>query len=266
MRSNKTIGTNRLILGSITLLVFVFWILDVVMRQLPSPIPIWWTREIIDQLILSSSLDALWRRPWTLVTYSLLHNNGMHLLLNLLLVWLLGQMLLRLSTPRQFGWCYVGGAVVGGIAFVLFTSLLRVCGVLFLGLPLVGASASVVALVGYMIGYAPRQEMPLPLIGYLRVWQIGLLVFLLLLLAYGGYNLGGLIAHLAGISWGLCLGIYHRHRQQVQRHREEQQEGREIAYRRLLDKVEQSGYQSLSEQERELLIEHNKQLIDKDKC
>ena len=163
MRSNKTIGTNRLILGSITLLVFVFWILDVVMRQLPSPIPIWWTREIIDQLILSSSLDALWRRPWTLVTYSLLHNNGMHLLLNLLLLWLFGQMLLRLSTPRQFGWCYVGGAVVGGIAFVLFTSLLRVCGVLFLGLPLVGASASVVALVGYMIGYAPRQEMPLPL-------------------------------------------------------------------------------------------------------
>ncbi len=108
MRSNKTIGTNRLILGSITLLVFVFWILDVVMRQLPSPIPIWWTREIIDQLILSSSLDALWRRPWTLVTYSLLHNNGMHLLLNLLLLWLCGQMLLRLRTPRPVGWCSVG--------------------------------------------------------------------------------------------------------------------------------------------------------------
>lgn len=263
MRSDKTIDTDRRLLWGITLLLVAFWFIDFLIRQWISPISTQWSRGVVDQLYLSSSLEALGRRPWTIVTYTLLHNSGLHLLLNLLLLWLFGSMLLRLSGWRQFAWCYLGGAIVGGGAFVLFTTILRASGVLFLGLPLVGASASVIALVGYTIGYAPREEMPLPLVGSLRVWQVGLLVLLLMLLAYGGYNLGGLIAHIAGVLWGAGLGLYHRRRQRVQRQQATEQGIETAHYQQLLSKVEQSGYQSLSKEEREQLIERNKQLTDR---
>lgn len=254
--------TNRRLLWGITLLLVTLWLVDFIVRQLPSPLPTRWTRGVVDQLYLSCSMEALWRRPWTIVTYTLLHNSGLHLLLNLLLLWLFGEMQLRHSGWRQFVWSYLGGAVVGGIAFVLCTSLLRAGGVILLGLPLVGASASVIALVGYMVGAAPRAKMPLPLIGSLRVWQVGLFVFLLLLLAYGGYNVGGLIAHLAGVLWGCGLGLCHRRRQRSARQQEKRQDAQTARYQQLLDKVQQSGYQSLSDEEREQLIEHNNQWLD----
>ena len=113
-----------------------------------------------------------------------------------------------------------------------------------------------------MVGAAPREEMPLPLIGSLRVWQVGLFVFLLLLLAYGGYNVGGLIAHLAGVLWGCGLGLYQRRRQLTARQQATQQDAQTARYRQLLEKVQQSGYQSLSDEEREQLIEHNNQWLD----
>lgn len=257
-----SIDTERRLLWGITLLLVFFWLSDFIVRQLPALLSTQWTRGVVDQLYLAMSPEALWRRPWTIVTYSLLHNSGMHLLLNLLLLWLFGTLQLRLSGWQQFVWSYLGGAVVGGVAFLLFTSILRASGVLLLGLPLVGASASVIALVGYMMGAAPREEMPLPLIGALRVWQVGLLVFLLLLLAYGGYNLGGLIAHLAGLLWGLGLGFHHRHRSRIQAKAQIAHSELDKQYQQLLDKVEQSGYQSLTDEERELLIERNKHLLN----
>ena len=262
MRLAKRIDPDKQILWSITLLLVMFWLVDFIVRQLPAPLPTQWTRGVVDQLYLSCSPDALWHRPWTIVTYTLLHNSGLHLLLNLLLLWLFGEMLLRLSGWRQFVWSYLGGAVVGGGAFVLFTTLLRTGGVLLLGLPLVGASASVIALVGYMVGAAPREEMPLPLIGSLRVWQVGLFVFLLLLLAYGGYNVGGLIAHLAGVLWGCGLGLFQRRRQRTTRQQATLQDAQTARYRQLLEKVQQSGYQSLSDEERKQLIDHNNQWLD----
>ena len=104
--------------------------------------------------------------------------------------------------------------------------------------------------------------MPLPLIGSLRVWQVGLFVFLLLLLAYGGYNVGGLIAHLAGVLWGCGLGLCQRRRQRTTRQQATLQNAQTARYRQLLEKVQQSGYQSLSDEERKQLIDHNNQWLD----
>ena len=76
-------------------------------------------------------------RVWTLVTYSLLHdaNNLLHLVLNAVGILFVGRLLLPALGPRRFLWSYAGAVLAGGI-FWLAVNFTRADHAL-----LVGASA-----------------------------------------------------------------------------------------------------------------------------
>ncbi len=76
-------------------------------------------------------------RVWTLLTYSLLHdaNNLLHLVLNAVGILFVGRLLLPAIGPRRFLWSYAGAVFVGGI-FWLAVNFTRADNAL-----LVGASA-----------------------------------------------------------------------------------------------------------------------------
>lgn len=249
--------TDRRRLWYLTLSLILVWAIDTILRQNPTSVSTPWIRDWINAMYLSPSFSSILSRPWTLLTYSLLHNSGLHLLLNFLLLWLFAPIQLHAQGWRSFISSYLGGIAVGGICFVAVSELLRASGLPLLGLPLVGASAAMIAIAGSVVAYRPTAEVPLPVLGSLQSWQVGLFVVLLLLLAYGGYNVGGLIAHLSGLLWGLALGLWHRHRTRSIAARLRVSATEREQYRELLDKVQRSGYQSLSEEEKTLLVSYH---------
>jgi len=151
---------------------------------------------------------------WTLLSYSLLHSMSsfLHLVFNLLWIFLLGRELLPILGRRQFGWLYAGGVFLGGIAW-LATNWVY-------GGQLIGASAGAYALLMMFAAHNPNRPITLLLFFIVPVtikpkWivivlgSIDIFGFLFSEIG-GGNNLGGVAhsAHLGGFAAGWLFFRY----------------------------------------------------------
>lgn len=63
---------------------------------------------------------SLWERPWSLLSYAMLHGSATHLLFNGFALWMTGSFLERLIGRGRTLLLYVVGALGGGLAIALF--------------------------------------------------------------------------------------------------------------------------------------------------
>ena len=68
--------------------------------------------------LLPSFTEVLFR-PWTLITYSFLHGNFMHILWNMILLYFVSRMYLNLFSEQQFLKNYLLGVLAGGLVFLI---------------------------------------------------------------------------------------------------------------------------------------------------
>lgn len=155
--------------------------------------------------MLPSDLNTLIVQPWSLLTYSFLHFGFSHIFWNMLILYFIGQFVLNLFTEKRFLTIYLLGAICGGALFVMAYNLFPV----LIGStpPLIGASASVTAIVIFIAAYAPNTEVRLIFFN-VKMWHIGLFLVLkdLIYLPTSG-NEGGLIAHMGGAIFGYLYAI-----------------------------------------------------------
>jgi membrane associated rhomboid family serine protease len=238
-------------------------------------------------LALPSELNSLLFRPYTFVTYMFLHENFLHILFNLLGLYWFGKMLLYHFEGNKLLGLYLLGGISGGILYViaynLFPAFATVDGLL------IGASASVYAILVALAVYDPNREIHLFFIGRIQLKYVAAFYVLLSVLSISSTNPGGNIAHLGGALWGWFyivqlrrgndLGfrvvklinniadLFNRRQKlkvsykqpprndyEYNRYKNQQQE--EI--NQILDKIAKSGYESLSKQEKELLFNQGK--------
>jgi membrane associated rhomboid family serine protease len=147
-----------------------------------------------DWLALSSK-DALFH-PWTVLTYAFLHSGPLHLIFNMMILNFAGRLFLTFFSQRQFLGVYIWGAVFAGTAFA--------CSYYFLGRVaiLVGASGAIMAVLVAVTTYSPMMPLRLLLIGNVRLWHVTGVILLLDLMYILAENTGGHIAHLAGALFG----------------------------------------------------------------
>lgn len=146
-----------------------------------------------------NAADLIWK-PWSLVTYAFLHAGVLHILFNMLMLVFAGRLFLTFFTQKQFFGLYILSAIFSGLAFVAgqtFIPLMQAN-----GLPLVGASAAIMGVLIASAVYAPDYEVRLMLIGRLKLWHIALALVVLDLLYISAENTGGHLAHLAGALFG----------------------------------------------------------------
>lgn len=171
---------------------FTLLIIDFVLRNLlKSPI------ATADLFALSSTQELLYK-PWQIITYSWLHGSLFHLLMNMVLLYFVGQMFLQQFQNRNFYTFYFFGGIFGGIFFLLFQNIFNYSHLL------VGASAAVYAVFFALIAYNPKipvrlmfipSAFPLLYVGYVFI-------------AFDVYNIisdqnaGGSISHLGGALFG----------------------------------------------------------------
>ncbi len=147
-------------------------------------------------LQLSSVPSELIFKPWTLVSYAFVHANFLHLLFNLLILNFASRLFLTFFTQKQFFGLYILAAIFAGLIFVAAFFLLG------LPAPLVGASAAIMAIVFASATYAPMYQLRLLLIGNVKLWHIAAVFLILDLVQLPANNMGGHIAHLGGAFFG----------------------------------------------------------------
>ncbi|HMK06263.1 MAG TPA: rhomboid family intramembrane serine protease, partial [Flavobacterium sp.] len=145
---------------------------------------------------LSSGPEIVLYKPWTLLTYAFLHFQFLHLLFNMLVLNFAGRLFLTFFTQKQFLGLYLLSGIFSGIIFVAAYYLLG------LSASIVGASGAIMAILVATATYSPYMNLRLLLIGNVKLWHFTAVVLILDLLYLFAENTGGHIAHLAGAFFG----------------------------------------------------------------
>jgi len=235
-------------------------------------------------LALSSDVTRSMSYFWTFLSYSFLHAGIWHLIFNLIVLNFAGRLFQTFFSDRQLLGVYILGAIFSGITFVGSYTFLPLGNAL-----LVGASGSIMAILFTVASYSPLMPIRLPLIGYVKLWQIVLFILLLDVLQIGINNTGGHIAHLAGSLFGfvyvlllkrgldltkfisVIYQIFEKKKKKkkykpfksvhvnrkpvhVSTNLESQKSKNQQQIDEILDKISRSGYDSLTKDEKEFLF------------
>jgi len=155
----------------------------------------------MDWLSVSSDpADLLWK-PWSLLTYAFLHAGFMHILFNMLMLVFAGRLFLTFFTQKQMFGVYLLSALFAAFIFILSYNTLPLLAERGAS-KMVGASASIMAILIATAVYNPVYEIRLLLIGRVKLWHIAIIFVLLDLISASAGNSGGHLAHLAGALFG----------------------------------------------------------------
>ena len=236
---------------------------------------------------LSASWIDLPIKPWSIITYSFLHSGFFHLFWNMYLLFFSSKLFLNLFPSNTFFNVYFLGVVVGGITFILSYTFFPV----FQNSSpvMIGASAGVMAVFIFMSTYSPDLEIRLILFNVkLRYLGIAFLLLDIVQIPYG--NAGGHLAHLGGAILGFyyvkqlkngkdigkpftnfidkIINIFRRkQKMRTVYKREKSQKTNKIAsdagekqkrIDAILDKISVSGYESLTQVEKDFLFKVGK--------
>lgn len=159
-----------------------------------------WDRLISEWLYFPSEILKLPLRVWTIITYMFLHAGLWHIASNLLVLYFFGRRLNDWVSDRHIWPIYIWGGLAGAVVFLIgfniFPPFANMKG------NLVGASASVMAIVLATATFSPRGLFHLPFIGGVQLQYIALVWVLYNLIVIPGGNPGGALAHLGGAFMG----------------------------------------------------------------
>ena len=236
---------------------------------------------------LSSDWGTLLFRPWSILTYSFIHSGFFHLFWNMYLLYFSSRLFLNLFSIKIFLNVYFLGVVVGAFTFLLSYALFPA----FQNTTpaMIGASAGVMGIFVFISTYSPDQEVRIIFFNIkLRFLAIGFVLIDIIQIPYG--NAGGHLAHLGGavlgflyaqrLQNGIDIGLpFERfiaktidlfkkkptlrtvHKKKLSKKTKSTTTTDTLHQKQIdaiLDKISTSGYESLSEKEKDYLFQAGK--------
>ncbi len=229
-------------------------------------------------------------RPWQLVTYLFMHANLMHLFFNMLALWMFGMELENEWGSKKFLVYYLICGIGAGLANLFITPLIGVAG------PTVGASGAIYGvLLAFGFTHPDQYVVAIPFFIPIKAKYFVMFWIAFEVLSLGASDGVAHFAHLGGAAVGLVYLLIDggrlpfRHLWYQARHRFASPAERVNEYSHyerdnasdakyydvndddehfvdqqridaILDKINQGGYKSLSEEEKRILFEASKKL------
>jgi len=190
---NQLIIINGLVFAVLIILRAIFFIAQSGSYQL-----------VMRQLALPSDLYSLVRHPWTLLSYAFVHEGFLHILFNMLNLYWFGQLIREYLGDRRLVSIYILGALLGAAFFLLAYNFIPALQP-FVGQPVIGASASVTAVIVAAATLLPDYTFMLFIIGAVKIKWIAVAVVLISIAGINGGNPGGEITHLGGALLGFVF-------------------------------------------------------------
>lgn len=241
--------------------------------------------SLLQYLELPAYLPQILWRSWTLVSYMFTHFDVLHILFNMLWLYWFGQIFLMFFNEKQLTAVYLLGGLLGALFFVLSYNLFPYFNDKIENSYLIGASASVMAIVFAASFFKKDFRVNLLLVGSVKIYYIAIVILLIDMLAVTSSNAGGHLAHLGGAAFGICYALsyqkgkdltaalnktidklvnlfkknrgmrvtYQKREKDYQYNDRRNKDTREID--QILDKIKKSGYNSLSQEEKKRLFD-----------
>ncbi|MEM7550264.1 MAG: rhomboid family intramembrane serine protease [Bacteroidota bacterium] len=243
--------------------------------------------DIVRQLTLPSDLGDFLFRPWTIVTYFFTHEGFFHILFNMLFLYWFGKLIVEYLGSHKVVVLYIIGGLTGGLFFMLIYNLLPYFQDRVAYSVMLGASAGVYAVTVAAATLLPNYTFMLMFLGPVKIKYIAIFYVFLSFAQTVGDNAGGELAHLGGAF----IGFYYI--KQLQQGNDfgrwvittmdwfkglfEKKSKIKVTYKKpkssvktttskteqeeidhILDKISESGYDSLSKDEKEKLFNASK--------
>lgn len=250
-------------------------------------------RELVSWFELPASPALLLERPWTLFTYMFMHAGLFHILWNMLALYLFGKIFLNFFSIRHFIGVYIWGGLAGALFFVAAYNVFPYFAPFVPNAALVGASASVLAVVVAAAVRSPGYRINMLFIGSVKLSTFAAVMVLVSFLLLSGDNAGGNFAHLGGAFAGWLLALllgrgfdlasavlkpydwvlaisrwlkegrkkkkgnfsYKKNRRAADYEYNARKKADEAEIDRLLEKIKKGGYASLSDEEKKRLFD-----------
>jgi len=243
------------------------------------------SNQTIRFLSVPSSLNTLLFRPWTLITYMFTHKELLHILVNMLWLYWFGMIFLEYFDQKKLVAVYILGGLAGAVTYVASYNIFPAFStVVEDSIPLLGASASVMAIVIAIAAYVPDYTVNLFLLGRVKIKYIAIVIFILTSVLDFSVNSGGKLAHIGGALFGYIFTVSYRQGHDISRWFSKfidsivtlfkPSRKMKVTYRKsadefeynkikaehqeqinkILDKISKGGYDSLTREEKETLF------------
>ena len=234
---------------------------------------------VLEWFSLEDSFSSLLTKPWTIITYGFLHADFLHVLLNLITLYFIGNLFITYFTQKQLLNFYLLGTFSGGLLYIISHNYFP----LFDGKSsiLVGASAGISAIFIGITTYIPNYQLKLRFIGFVKLWNLAAIWIGLDILALSGTNAGGHFAHLGGALfgflyvnqvsykkikiWGKIASLFKskKHLRTVYKSGKKSNLNKSTSLTQqqidgILDKISKSGYDTLSKAEKDFLFKQGR--------
>ena len=235
----------------------------------------------INKLMLPASFITFITQPWSLISYFFLHLGFTHILWNMLFLYWFGKIIQDNIGNNAVISLYVLGGIIGGLSYMALFNIIPYYDNRISESLMLGASAGVFSIVAGSATLLPNYTFYLLFLGPVRIKYIALFYILLSFLDVTGSNAGGEIAHLGGamigylfirqlqngvnIGEGVINIVNFFNKEKNKKSDQKSSPTEETKYDisqdeidKILDKISESGYSSLSKNEKEKLFNASK--------
>ena len=236
---------------------------------------------IMEWFSLDNDINTLFRKPWSILSYGFLHAGFLHILMNMIVLYFIGNLFLEYFTEKQLLNFYILGTLFGGIFFLFSQNYFP----LFEGKStvLVGASAGISAIFIGITTYMPNYQIKLRFIGFVKLWYLAAFWIGLDVLGLIGSNAGGHFAHLGGALFGFIYvsrasnkeisflnnlwGMFSSKNKKMKtvyksstkrKKNVSNTNSNQVKIDAILDKISKSGYDTLTKEEKDFLFKQGK--------
>lgn len=240
-------------------------------------------------IAVSANTDVLIRHIWTVFTYMFVHQQILHILFNMLVLYWFGRIFLTYFNNKALVNLYLLGGLSGALLYVLaFNTIPYYIDMNYP--PMIGASASVTAILFASAFYNPEQRINLFILGSVKIIYIALFIFIIDFVSLAGNtNPGGSVAHIGGAVLGYIYAVQYRkgrnivgwlnkpldaianlfkpkpvkmkvkfNKREADYEYNKRRRNQTEDIDRILDKIKASGYSSLSSDEKKKLFDASK--------
>ena len=226
--------------------------------------------DLIKWFTIDADFGQLIFKPWSIITYGFLHGSFSHIFWNMIILYYFGKILNNLFGDKLLKKLYLSGIVAGGLTYVISYNVFPV----FRGVEsvMIGASAGVMSVLFYLASYSPQMGIRIFFFD-IKIIYIALFLFFYDIIQIPLNNSGGHIAHIGGAIWGYyyCISnnkgedftqsIFNIFKTTKKKNTKASHNNNNFDQKKIdsiLDKISDSGYDSLTKKEKEYLFKVGK--------
>lgn len=161
--------------------------------------------DFVSLITASSSASEMLFRPWTVLTYMFAHEGLWHFAFNMWIFYMVSRIFTTFLNEKKLLPLYLAGGLGGFVLYFLVYNIFPAFDSPY-GIPILGASASVMAILIGVTTLQPNYTIRFMFIGNVKLYYIAIVYLLIDFVSLkGNSNVGGHLAHLGGAAVGYLM-------------------------------------------------------------